>query len=68
MTLDNKRSNYSGSIYARLQAEDSAAEYDGYPTDKYVEFSPTGFQVTNTSNSWNGSGRTYIYMAFANQF
>ena len=66
---DNKRGNYNnGDIYARLSAEDAAAEYDGYPTDKYVEFSATGFQITNTSNSWNGSGRTYIYMAFANQF
>ena len=68
---DNKRGNYNdGDIYARLQAESSGAEVDDYPTptNKRIVLSPTGFQVTNASNSWNGSGRTYIYMAFANQF
>ena len=66
---DNKRGNYNnGDIYARLQAESSDAEYDDYPTTKRIDISSTGFQVTTASNSWNGSGRTYIYMAFANQF
>ena len=66
---DNKRGNYNnGDIYARLQAESSSAEVDDYPTTKRIDISSTGFQVTTASNSWNGSGRTYIYMAFANQF
>ena len=66
---DNKRGNYNnGDIYARLQAESSNAEVDDYPTEKRIDISSTGFTITNASNSWNGSGRTYIYMAFANQF
>ena len=66
---DNKRGNYNdGDIYARVLAESSEAETDDYPTTKRIVLSPTGFQLTNASNSWNGSGRTYIYMAFANQF
>lgn len=66
---DNKRGNYNnGDIYARLTAESPNAEIDDYPTNKRIVISSTGFQITNASNSWNGSGRGYIYMAFANQF
>jgi hypothetical protein len=31
----------------------------------YVEFTSTGFKVTNTSYDWNNLGDTYIYMAFS---
>ena len=49
--------------YARLIPNQSAGEVDDYPTTRRYQILDTGFKVTNVSNSWNGSGRTYIYLA-----
>ena len=49
--------------YTRLIPNQSAAEVDDFPTTRRYQILDTGFKVTNLSNSWNGSGRTYMYLA-----
>mgnify|MGYP003116092352 CR=1 FL=1 len=47
----------------RIIAEDTYVEDAG--TTEAFDFLSNGFKLRNTSNGTNGSGRTYIYMAFA---
>ena len=58
---DNKR----GSTKI-LEADKSNAEAD-YGVNG-ITFNFNGFSIPNNYGQWNGSGQTYIYMAFSNQF
>jgi len=58
--FDNKRATYN-IVNKELYAEDSQAE----ATVDRLDFCSNGFKCRNTSSSLNGSGSTYIYMAFA---
>ena len=58
--LDNKRDAYNPAITA-LFPDSSDADTTSYNTD----FLSNGFKLRATTGSRNGSGSTYIYMAFA---
>jgi len=58
--FDNKRATYNV-VNKELYAEDSQGE----ATVDRLDFCSNGFKCRNTSSSLNGSGSTYIYMAFA---
>jgi len=58
--LDNKREGYN-LINKRLVANSSAAE----ATYNVLDFVSNGFKFRDGDGIWNGSGSTYIYMAFA---
>jgi len=60
--FDNKR-NPINPAGKRLIADGNNAEDAG--TTEAFDFLSNGFKLRNTSNGTNGSGRTYIYMAFA---
>tara|TARA_B110000444_G_scaffold225547_1_gene229468 strand:- start:280 stop:1185 length:906 start_codon:yes stop_codon:yes gene_type:complete len=59
--VDNKRDD-SNAAEKRLFPDTTAAEGTGYDV---CDMLSNGFKMKATSTSWNGSGRTYIYMAFA---
>jgi hypothetical protein len=46
-----------------LTAEQAAAE--STTTENAGDFLSNGFKCRATNGNWNGSGETYIYMAFA---
>jgi hypothetical protein len=48
----------------RLEANSSSAESTADSSNK-VEFFSNGFKVNTSNSEWNGSGQTYIYLAFA---
>jgi len=60
--LDGTRSPFNVAD-KRLRADSSSAESTG--SNYYVDFLSNGFKQRNTQTSSNGSGSTYIYMAFA---
>jgi hypothetical protein len=67
--FDNKRGNTSGAASpAILFADSSATEYNINNSALYMTFSDTGFQPATALSGVNGNGRSFIYMAFANQF
>jgi len=57
--LDNKRSP-SNPRDKELFANITDAEN----TFTAVDFSSTGFQIINTSNTYNANGSTYLYVTF----
>jgi len=59
--FDNAR-NPSNPLDRRLEAHTAGAEATGL---NVMNFSDTGFQLTDGDTAWNLSGGTYIYMAFA---
>ena len=59
--VDNKRDD-SNPAEKRLFADTQGAEGTGYAV---CDMLSNGFKMRATSTSWNGSSRTYIYMAFA---
>jgi len=59
--VDNKR-DLSNAAEKRLFPDTSGAEGTGY---EVCDILSNGFKMRATSTSWNGSGSTYIYMAFA---
>ena len=64
MILDNKRSASGG--FNVLGERIKANATDAGATDVYMDFLASGFKFrTTTATSWNDSGSTYIYMAFA---
>ena len=63
--IDNKR--FVTNQYDRYLLADSSGAEGGLGSTQYVEFNQSGFSV-ETGSGLNGSGGTYIYMAFANQF
>ena len=60
--FDNKR-NPINPAGKRLVADGTFVEDAG--TTEVFDFLSNGFKLRNTSTGTNGSGRTYIYMAFA---
>jgi hypothetical protein len=60
--LDGTRSSFNVAD-KRLRADSSGAESTG--SNYYVDFLSNGFKQRNTQTSSNGSGETYVYMAFA---
>jgi len=61
---DNKRIGFNPWNY-RIQPSDSNAEYQGSAI--YSDFLSNGFNLRNSDTDSNGSGRTYIYMAIAEE-
>ena len=61
---DNKRDAINPNT-ANLQAQASDAEYDDPAVS--IDFLSSGFKVRSTDSSYNGSGNSYIYMAFAEE-
>ena len=59
--VDNKR-DPSNAAEQRLFPDTDGAEGTGYDV---CDMLSNGFKMGNSSTSWNGSGRTYIFMAFA---
>jgi hypothetical protein len=58
---DNKRNTYNtiGTyLHPNLTSEDGIGSRD-------IDFLSNGFKIRNSNTTWNGSGGTYIYMAFA---
>jgi len=60
--FDNKRAGYNPEVF-RLRANTAGAEATG--TNNTVDHLSNGFKLRFTGGSINGSGSTYIYMAFA---
>lgn len=60
--LDNKRDT-SNPNSARLDADDAMAEYNAVGI---MDFNSDGFQLKTSSAGQNASGKTFIYLAFAN--
>ena len=58
--VDNKRLGYNGASYS-LNPNDSSAE----GTSDRLDFLSNGIKLTTSATSFNASGGTYIYMAFA---
>ena len=58
--FDNKRIGFNGGNY-RLKPSSSSAE----ATDSLIDFLSNGFKLRDAGGSFNASGDTYIYMAFA---
>jgi len=61
---DNKRIGFNPWNY-RIQPSDSNAEYQGSAI--YSDFLSNGFNLRNSDTDSNGSGRTYLYMAIAEE-
>ena len=60
--LDNKRNTYNP-VNTRLTAEGNYADDTG--SSYAIDFVSNGFKLRTNSNPNDGSGNTYIYMAFA---
>ena len=60
---DNKR-DPDNAVFSQLNANSSAAQNDG---DAKVDFLSNGFKIRKSGGSWNASGSSFIYMAFAEQ-
>ena len=58
LMADNMRVVATGGYDAYLKANDNSSEFDSY---SWIDFTSTGFKLTNNGGSLNGSG-TYIYM------
>jgi len=67
--VDNKRSTGSNGnprdqhLFAHTTGTDSGSSSDG--VEDGINFLSNGFQIRQATNGYNGSGRTYIYMAWA---
>ena len=61
MIQDHKR-DIDNPVHHRLKANDSAAEATNI---NQMDFLSNGFKCRVNDSSWNLSGKTYIYMAFA---
>jgi hypothetical protein len=59
--LDSARDPSNTSNTAYLRADESGTE----GTSKILDLLSNGFKLRNNDNAVNGTGRTYIYMAFA---
>jgi len=61
---DNKRDTFNAT-YHRLLADDSGSEYTSISNQ--LDFLSNGFKCRASNSGANGSGGSYIYMAFAEQ-
>lgn len=62
--FDKKRPGYNVTN-DRLFSNITNAEIDGSPTDNQVDLLSNGFKMRGSNVDTNGSGSTYIYLAFA---
>ncbi|MDA7684400.1 hypothetical protein N8571_02330, partial [Akkermansiaceae bacterium] len=60
--LDVKRDTFNV-MDTRLLANNSTGEQTS--SSYYVDFTSNGFKLRTSDSGWNGSGASYIYMAFA---
>ena len=60
MMADSMRGVFLGSDDPYLQANATNAEYTSYD---WIEFQSTGFRLTQTGQSLNTNGQTYVYLA-----
>ena len=60
MMFDNKRNEFNV-MNKKLYADNALAE----ETSDYLDFTSNGYKLKTISSDGNGSGTTYIYMAFA---
>ena len=58
---DNKR-DPDNPVFSQFMPDSSDSANDG---DAKVDFLSNGFKIRKSGASWNGSGSTFIYMAFA---
>ena len=58
---DNKRDT-DNAVFSQLNPDSTDAQNDG---DAKVDFLSNGFKIRKSGGSWNGSGSTFVYMAFA---
>jgi len=63
---DNKRDPYNPVFQSTLMANLSNAEYVDW-TGTTIDYLSNGFKLRTTDSAVNGSGATYIYMAFAEE-
>ena len=56
----NKRNTFN-EVNKHLRANSNGAEFTNYP----IDFLSNGFKLRATDTDTNGSGTTYIFMAFA---
>ena len=59
LMADNMRGVVNGGDDPYLQANDTNAEYTTY---NWIEFTSTGFKLTNTGVSLNANGNKYVYI------
>ena len=61
--------NYITSIFTFIIVVLSAnfADQEYAHVNYQTDFLSNGFKLRNTTNEWNGSGNTHVYMAFAEQ-
>ena len=59
LMADNMRGVVTGEDDPYLQANDTNAEYTTY---NWIEFTSTGFKLTNTGVSLNANGHKYVYL------
>ena len=62
--IDNTRDPHNA-MDRWLQPNLSASEFDGSTASVYMDFLSNGFKLRTDNVSWNQSGQTIIYMAFA---
>ncbi len=62
---DNKRSTSGGNVIDKEVRPNSSAAETGGTDGRYIDFLSNGFKLRQAFGNWNGSGETYIYMAFA---
>ena len=60
--MDNKRQTYNDGTIPYLKANFNGVEITTNPN---MDFLSNGFKFRTTDNDFNGSGQSYIYMAFA---
>ena len=59
--MDSTRDESNTSNSAYLRADEAGAE----GSSKILDLLSNGFKLRNNDNAVNGTGRTYIYIAFA---
>jgi len=60
---DNKRDTFNA-VDHRLRPNEMGAEST---SPEWIDFCSNGFKLRNNDVAWNGSGASYIYMAFAEE-
>ena len=61
---DNKRDTFNP-MDTLLYANRTNAESDPASTTDRLDFTANGFKIRTGSSDYNGSGTSYVYMAFA---
>jgi len=62
---DNKRTTSGGNVIDKEVRPNTNAAETGGTDGRYIDFFSNGFKLRQAFGNWNGSGETYIFMAFA---